>query len=165
MSYLLSSLSYSIFSLPACIAGKQVSRVYNTRKSFKNVADLQVYDSKLRKQLNSKKNKKQLALIRAFGAILVANFIVWTPLTIIYAAVLLIVDRNEVPLGIITVILLHAVLHPIIEGCFIPESKMIFIKVLCVSHCGKLIRKRRSNGAVLRGQESRPATPTSYRMQ
>ena len=110
----------------ACIAGRHIKNIYKTRKSFGNVGDLKTYNNKLRTNVRKKRNKKQLALIRVFGAIVAANFIVWIPVSTI-ATVFLVVDRKDIPLGIVTftfnAFVLHSVLHPIIEGCFIPEIK------------------------------------------
>ena len=62
--------------LIACTAQRTIRKVYRTRRSFRDAAGLQNYNDQLRKNMQKKKNKKQLVLVRAFGAILITNFVV-----------------------------------------------------------------------------------------
>ena len=109
-----------------CIVRKQIRKVYRTRRSFGNKEELKRYNQGLRKEIRKKKSKKQVALIRAFGVILAGNFFSWTP-TYIQIVLLLSLDGNLIPLGYYTFVwltfVMHSVLHPLIEGCFIPEIR------------------------------------------
>ena len=111
----------------------QIKKLYKTRRSFGNKRQLQNHQQSMRTEINKAKNKKQLALFKAFGTILIANMITWVPLIILAA---ISTGRNyDVPFGFYTFVFLtftsHSILHPIIEGCFIPELKKDFRKVLC----------------------------------
>lgn len=132
----------------ACIVRKQIRKVYRTRRSFGNREELRQYNLNLRKQIRTQRNRKQLALIRAFGAILIANFVVWTPL-VIFVVVSLIVAEDTIPLGLFILsyicLIAHSVLHPLIEGCFIPDIKDTFKKVLGIKYCERAIRRRKGN--------------------
>lgn len=141
----------------ACIVRKQIRKVYRTRKSFSRNEDLVKYNQGLRKQIHKRRNKKQLVLVRAFGAILVANFIVWTPL-VLHVIVLLAVDPDLIPLGMYPFVFLtfsmHSVLHPMIEGWFIPEIKMTFKKFLGITLCKRYCKRRKRDESVVKNDMS-----------
>ena len=128
----------------ACIARDQIKKIYRTRRSFGNPKDLQEYNRSIRQHIHKRRNKKQLVLIRTFGAILIANFVVWMPIMVL-VVILVVVDSDSIPLGFYTLafplLLMHSALHPLIEGCFIPEIKATFKKFTGVSLCFKLITK------------------------
>ena len=148
--------------LITCIAKKQISRVYRTRKSFRNETDLKTYNVNLRKHIRKRKNMKQLVLIRAFAAILIANIIVYFPLVIITILLLVLNDDKNLPLGMLTAVhfclMIHSILHPLIEGCFIPEIKMTFKKIFGIVHIQKLIRQRKANAAIVNRSDDTLAT-------
>ena len=52
------------------IARKQIRKIYHSTSRE---------DKRERKQIQKVKNKKQVALLKVFGGILIANFITWTP--------------------------------------------------------------------------------------
>jgi hypothetical protein len=126
----------------ACIASKQVKTVYRTRRSFGNKEELRKYNQGLRKEIRKKKNRKQLVLVRAFGAILISTTIVWIP-TVIHVVNTFIF--SEIPLGFYSFaflsFIMHSVLDPVIEGCFIPEIKMSFKKVLGIVYIKTKVKK------------------------
>ena len=130
-----------------CIVRKQIHKVYRSRKSFSNKEERRVYDKGLHKEIRKRRNKKQLALIKAFGAILIGNLIVWTPLVIHLIVVLSIPDINLIPLGmysfVYVTVILHSIIHPLIEGIFIPDIKRTFKAVLGIGLCQKLARQRK----------------------
>ena len=109
----------------ACIVSKQIKAVYGTIQSLGNNEELRKYNQSLRKQIH-KKRRKQLVLVKAFGAILLSNIIVWIPLVCHFISTL-IVDPNLIPLGNYSFayisLIMHSVLHPLIEGWIIPEIK------------------------------------------
>ena len=129
----------------ACIVRKQIVMVYRTRRSFGNRHSLNEYNKELKKKITKKRNEKQLGLIRAFGAILVSNLVAWMPI-IFHNAILLFIDSSILPLGNYSFVLIsfvmHSVLHPSIEGCFIPEIKMTFKTVLGISYLQKKWKKQ-----------------------
>ena len=95
----------------ACIARKQVTEVYK-RCTFGTEEEKREYDQKILKL----RNKKQLALMRVFGAVLIGNLIVWIPPTVLVVASLS-MDSSLVPLGFYTAayvtFLMHTVLPPL----------------------------------------------------
>ena len=131
----------------SCIVCKQIREVYRVRKTLSSSEERRAQHEQMRKRIVKKKNAKQLKLIRVFGAILIATFVVWLPF-VLNVVVVLTVDLSKVPLGwyvfIYICINLHAVLHPLIEGCLIPEIKLTFMKVLGISLCLKVCKKEDS---------------------
>ena len=127
------------------IVRKQIKKLYKTRRSFGNKGELKNHQQSLKKEISKTKNKKQLALFRAFGMILIANGITWVPVIILTIIYLTANQDDDVPFGFIIFTFLsfisHSVLHPIIEGCLIPEIKTSFKKVLCP--CEKRNRARK----------------------
>lgn len=120
------------------IVRKQIKLIYGTRKSFTTKTE---YRQSIRKKMGRIKNQKQLVLLRTFGVIIITNLLVWSPL-IIHAVLLLVVNDDLIPIGIFIFVylitLLHAVLHPIIEGCLIPEIRDVFKRAfsyLFFCHC------------------------------
>ena len=124
------------------IVRKQIKKLYKTRRSFGNKGELKIHQQSLRKEISKTKNKKQLALFRAFGTIIIANMITWVPVIILTIIYLTADQDNGVPFGfkIFTFLsfISHSILHPIIEGCLIPELKSNFMKILCP--CKKRVR-------------------------
>ena len=107
--------------------------VYIARKQIRKVYDLTSReDNRERKQIQKVKNKKQVALLKVFGGILIANFITWTPV-IIYSVVSIVVSGDNVPLWVLVFVfgtfIMHSVLHPFVEGIFIPDIRNTFKKV------------------------------------
>lgn len=114
-----------------CIVRNQILRIYQTRRTISKDKDRKKENKEMRRKTRKARNKKQVDLIRAFGAILVANIIVWMPIIvqgILYASV----DGNTLPIWEIVFVyvtfVMHSILHPIIEGCLIPEIKRTFKK-------------------------------------
>ncbi len=119
----------------ACIARKQIRTVYGTQTSISSEHDS---DKAMQRRAKRKIMKKQLILIRVFGVIILANIIVWLPvifLSLIFQAI----KKTSIPLGfyvyIYASLVMHAVLHPLIEGCFIPQIKTAFCEVIRLHHC------------------------------
>ncbi len=135
----------------ACIVKKQIMKVYRTRRSFTNKEDLKKYNESLRKKIHKKRNRKQFALMRAFGGILISNLIVWMPI-IIHIFVSSIIDSNLIPLGMFVfafvAFISHTVIHPFIEGCFIPELKFTLKKMLGIYYCKKQIERQKETFAL-----------------
>lgn len=128
----------------ACFVRKEIHKVYKVRKSLSSNEQLRLQKLNIQKAIRRKKNKKQLTLIRVFGAILIASVVVWLPL-VIHIILLQTVDPNDIPLGVYVIVfvclVLHSVLHPLIEGCIIPEIKSSFKNILGISVCKKCCRK------------------------
>ena len=128
----------------ACIVRKQIAEVYKVRRTMDS-QERGTHNDSLQERIKKQKNTKQLTLIRVFGAILVANFVAWFPLLAI-TILLQLVDDNQasgIGLYIFAQICLysHAVFHPLIEGCIIPDIKKTFKTLfgihLCQKHCCK----------------------------
>lgn len=112
----------------ACTVRKKIKIVYKLRTSLYKAGDLSA-----QKQLQKRKKTKQFALVRVFGVMVLTNFIVWTPMVIL-TILLAIIEETRVPIWFYTFsylsFFLHSILHPLIEGCFIPEIKMTFKNIL-----------------------------------
>ncbi len=135
----------------ACIISKQINAVYRTRRSIiSSKEELKKYDQNLRKQIRRKKNRKQLGLVKAFGAILVSNIIMWMPL-VFHTIVTLIVDSSQIPLGNYSFVYIsfitHSVLHPLFEGWLIPEIRSSIKTFLGVSFLQKRWKRLREGKA------------------
>ena len=128
----------------ACIVSKQIRVVYRTRRNFGNKEELKRYNHSLRKQMHKRRNRKQLVLVRVFGAILLSNIIVWMPVTI-HIIVVLAVDPDQIPLGnysfVYITFIMHSILHPLIEGWMIPEIKACFKSLLGVTFLRRQLKK------------------------
>ena len=130
----------------ACIASKEINIVYRVRMSvLKNQRTTSAQNesdttSKAVQRGRKKKRDKQVTLMRVFGAILIANFVVWTPLLII-TLLIGIMDESKIPneFYIFNFFCLHlqALFHPLLEGCFVTEIKMTFKNILGVSDHGQ----------------------------
>ena len=133
----------------ACIVRKQIRKLFKLDKSLSGE---QKAHNAMQEQLRKRKNKRQLTLIRVFGAILIANLVVWLPL-VICTLLLQGIDYNSIPLTmyifVYLCLLIHPVIHPLIEGSLIPEIKSVFKTLLGVSLCQKLCKRKR--GAVSTG--------------
>ena len=112
----------------------QIKKLYKIRKSFRNRNERLNHQQSLRKEIRKAKNKKQLALLRTFGTLLIANLITWLPL-VLQSFATFIIDSEDIPIGVYMFVyfsfISHSVLHPIIEGCLIPELKTKFKNILC----------------------------------
>ena len=86
--------------------------------------------------------------MKAFGAILVTNLIVWMPCAV-FVALGLFIDGELIPVGTYTFIyvtfIMHTVLHPLVEGCFIPEIKEMVKNMLRPSQCTKRVNNQEKN--------------------
>ena len=123
----------------AVIARKQIREVYQTGNEGDD-------NNGLRKSIQKQRNKKQMALMRTFGAILISNIVVWTPISILIV-ISLFVNGRLIPLGLYVVVYVtfisHTVVHPLVEGCFLPEIKSSFRNVL--EWCRCIRRQQRSD--------------------
>ena len=137
------------------IVKRHIKKVYKARKS------LRTQDWNRYTRVQKTKHRKELALIRVFGAILIANFITWAPF-IIHAIVSLKVEPDTTPLGYYILIYfsttVHTVLHPLIEGFFLPEIKDIFKKMF---FCKKFIDKQEPESNTCNGLQLEDSTNTS----
>ena len=129
----------------ACIIRKQIMKVYRTRRTITDREELKRYNENMRK----KRSSKQFVLMRAFGAILIGNLIVWLPTTV-HIVVILVVDLDLIPIGVYVFVFLtfisHSVMHPLIEGFFIPETRKTFKAALGINLCRKHLWKHKKKG-------------------
>ena len=122
------------------IVRQHLKKLYKIRKSFGNKKELQNHQRTLKRKITKTKNKKQVALLRAFGTILCANVITWVPAVVLAFAH---VKKDEWPLGIYIFVFLtfisNSIIHPLVEGWFIPELKTSFKKILCPCRTGHIM--------------------------
>ena len=111
----------------------QIKKLYKIRKSFRNRNEWLNHQQSLRKEIRKNKNRNQLALLRTFGMILIANLVTWLPLAL-HSIASFIVDADDIPIGVYMFVFFsfisHFILHPIIQGCLIPELKARLKKTL-----------------------------------
>ena len=98
----------------------------------------------MKKEFRTEMVRKQLALARAFGAIIIANFIVWMPM-VLFVILSLILPTDTIPIGyfIFSYITFasRSLLHPLIEGCLIPDIKDMLKIVIGVNFCKRVVKK------------------------
>lgn len=125
------------------IVNVHIKKLYVIRRSLGNRRQLRNHQLSIRKEVTKSKNRKQLGVLRAFGMIFIANLITWLPL-ILLTVFSFTVDETSIPIVIYVLVFLsfisHSILHPIIEGCFIPELRTSFKKIVC-SCKDKCLRK------------------------
>ncbi len=119
-----------------CIVHGHIRRVYENKKDASKVD---------KKAVRKRKSKKQMVLARSVGGILVSHVVCWIPLVFL-SMLYPFIDYNVVPLGILlfvfTSFTAHSVVHPIIEGCILPEIKEVYLKIFVTLHC---VKKKRRN--------------------
>ena len=139
-----------------CIVRKQIMKVYRTRRTITDREELKRYNENMRK----KRSSKQFVLMRAFGAILVGNLIAWLPTTV-HVVVTLVIDLDQIPIGVFLFVFLtfisHSVMHPLIEGFFIPETRKTFKAVLGINLCRKYLCKHKKKGTGSSVRRPRPS--------
>lgn len=126
----------------ACLAQRQIRKIYKIRKSIGSTSEQKAYQQSLKDRMQQEKYRKQLQLLRVFGAIFIAHIITWIPI-IVRAVEALIHDSDDFSQGsnfiIIVSITAHPVLHPMIEACLLPEIRKYFFRVFCMpcnyKHC------------------------------
>ena len=127
----------------ACIVRKQIAEVYNLRRTMDS-QERGTHNSSMQERI---KKQKQLTLVRVFGAILVANFMAWSPLVAV--TILMQVVDNDKLSGLWQYMIAqiciysHVVFHPLIEGCMIPNIKKIFKTIFGIHHCQKHCCKKK----------------------
>lgn len=120
-----------------CIAQRHIREIYRTKKSIKDVAQKEVYYQTIKSRLNQLKARQQLRLLRMFGVLLISHMVVWIPLIIRTIEAVSLDSDNFSPWSnfiVITSVISHPILHPLIEACFLPEIRKQF-SVLCLKHC------------------------------
>ena len=138
----------------ACIVQKQIRITYYTVKSSLPKNKEQVTSS-IRRRLDRERNKRQLQLMRVFGAILLSNVLTWLPL-IIRVLITAIKGNDRYPVWVYVFTYLSitfvAVSHPLIQASLLPEirthCKYFIAKALCwwntinTSHSSQLAGKK-----------------------
>lgn len=114
-----------------CIAQKQIKKMYKIIYKIDDEELKLQYHLNIKSKLQQEKYRKELQLLRVFGAIFIANVITWVPLIvrIIEASVQ---DSDEFSPWSNSVLIIslisQSVLHPLIEASLIPEVR----KYLCI---------------------------------
>ena len=120
-----------------CIAQKHIREIYNSRNNIKSESERKAYFLNLRERINQHQFQKQLKLFRVFSILFISHMIVWIPLIvrIIEASA---IGSDNFSLGsnfiLITSIMSHPVLHPLIEACFLPTTRQWFT-IVCRTCC------------------------------
>ncbi len=131
------------------IVRSHLKKLYRTRSNTDG-RELEKHEQKLRRVMQNQMNKKHIVLIRVFGAILLAHIITWSPIT--FHTVILSVYTGDLPLGLYIFVYLsfisHSVLHPLIEGYFIPEVKAIFDTIFFKRQISKKLQQYRTSEPV-----------------
>ena len=108
---------------------------FNKKRELNNFT---VISSDLRrnaeKELKANYHRQQIHLVRLFGALFVANFIVWVP-TIIIAILSAAIGSEKIPYSLSTLQYLayvsQPVIHPMLETCLFSRARTSIIKCLC----------------------------------
>ena len=122
------------------IVREHFKKLHRIRKSFRNKRGLKEHLQKIKTEITETKNKKQLAILRVFLTIVCANAITWVP-TVILAFMHL--KKDDWPIGLFILVFLtfisNSIIHPIVEGYFIPELRKSFKKILCPCRIGHTV--------------------------
>ena len=120
------------------IAQRHIKQIYNTKKSLNNASQLENYHQKLKIKLCQEKYRKQLQLMRTFGAIFIAHMITWTPLIIrIFESLIRDSDNHSQWSNFIVITSINSLpaLHPLLEAWILPEIRryltMKFTSLCC----------------------------------
>ena len=119
------------------IAQKHIKEIYNTKQSITDTSKQKAYLLALRTKITQPKFRKQLQLVRVFGVILISHMIVWIPLIIRTLEAIASGSDDFSPWSnfiVITSIMFHPVLHPLVEACFLPTTRKQ-LSVLCKKCC------------------------------
>ncbi len=117
----------------ACIAQKQLRKVYKMQLSFTSASDQQEFIETIYKRAQKKKFKLQFHLVQVFGAIIIANVITWLPMLgwICAAAA---TNKQDIPLFFKSIayisFLMQPVLHPVLEASLISDIKVPLRKII-----------------------------------
>ena len=124
-----------------CIIQKQMRKIYTMKRKSQETKEK--FRNHIRTKLTNSKSRKQLQLIKVFGAIFAANIINWGPALIRVLATVNTEDgiiHQWFALYIFLSSTSFAILHPIIEATFIPELRKILVsfiqkKMFCNLKC------------------------------
>ena len=124
----------------ACIARRQIKVIYQIEDDVKKEGN-----QNMKKEIFSERGRKQLALVRAFGVIIIVNLMVWMPI-VIFTILSFVLSDEAIPIGYyifayITVVS-QSVLHPLIEGCFIPDIKETFKVAFGMKFCERIFKNK-----------------------
>ena len=125
-----------------CIAQKQIREIYKVQKSIGDAQKLE-YNQSIKNRLQQEKYRKQLQLMRVFGAILIAHIITWIPLIVRVIEAYFKGSDDFSPWSnffLIISVVSHPVLHPLIEASIIPEIRK-HLKVCRLCKCSS-VQKR-----------------------
>ena len=138
-----------------CIIQKHIRSIYHTAQRS---GVPKTFTESIRKRLGREKSRKQLQLMRVFGAIFLSHVFSWLPL-IVRIFITVAKGKDEYPHSVYVFTFLcvsfAAVFHPIVQASFLPEvrsqCKSFLMRILC---CGSLWRRRvraqaKSGGSVV----------------
>lgn len=115
-----------------CIVQKHLRRIYALYRSCSSDDHKQQLYRKLNGCIRSERNRKQLNIIHAFGAIFFANIFTWLPLIGLFAASAT-VGLDAVPVGYAAfaylVCVSQSVLHPLLQISAVSEIKQPILKL------------------------------------
>lgn len=143
-----------------CVARRQIKEIYKIKKSIGNEEQAKAYQRSLKTRMQQEKYRKQLRLLRVFGAIFVSHMITWIPLIVRVIEVL--VRGSDVPSQwsnfiIITSVTSHPVLHPLIEACILPEiRRQLNICRRCCKHRGSITLGTQTEGTHVQTEGTQP---------
>lgn len=110
-----------------CILQKHLRKIYMLYKSDPGRGQLV---KKLNDSIKSKRKRKQLNIIRVFGAIFFVNIFTFLPVIVLFLASAT-VGLDEVPLGYTAfsylLLVFQSVLHPLLESTIMSELKSPFL--------------------------------------
>ena len=117
---------------------KHLRRIYATKKEVGCSHEEMV--SKILKDFERTKHKKQLQLIKVFGGILVGHVVTWLPVIIyVFRVAIRGQDHFTALDGVFayTSFIFFPVLHPILEACLIPEVRKFLVSMICFCACSR----------------------------
>ena len=123
----------------AVIVQRNIRAIYGIRRSIGHTADSKTNQENIYKMLKKKKCKRQLNLLRTFGALFLTNTIAWVP-TIVIATIS--GSGHDIPVAVYSVshvfFISQVLLHPLVETILIQDVREPIKMMLC-----SCLRKRR----------------------
>ena len=124
-----------------CIVQKQFKKIYKKTQKLEENGNKDKYRAGIQQKLNKTKNKKQLRLVKIYGAILIANLVTWMPSVINTIGIFVAIYRQVIiPNGFFVTnylfFLSQVVIHPLLQAWLIPDIRKLFTN-LCTKCLGK----------------------------
>lgn len=136
------------------IVQKNIRAIYKVRKTLVNEIQRKSHDENLYKIMKRKRHKKQLHLLRVFGALFCSNLVSWLPTTLIILCLLILGDLSNWPdlifAGAHLLFMSQLSVHPIIETTLLSNVREPMKKLFrcpCFQNRRRLISSKQTSSS------------------